>query len=347
MKTNGRARVCLVAEEMAGPLDEGTRNFAYSLAYGLKQHCDVRGLSVGGGFSNNGIVSLPASRTFLLRGLRDQIERFQPDVICYVPSASMTVFAFMRAWVLKSYAPAATVALVLLQPRRHTLPGRKVLSLFQPDLVLTQSERTRLYARALGCRTAVLPPAVDLDRFRPAAPEEKCALREKHGLPRDAFLALHVGHAKAGRNVDVLARLRPHAEPVFVAGSSTGVDGEIVQNLRAAGVRVIDHYVDAIEEIYRASDCYVFPVRSAEDAIEMPLSVLEAMASNLPVVSTRFGGLPDLFQDGPGLRFVSNEQQLIASVQARDWMQPCETRAMVEPYSWSNTARTLLEAALR
>lgn len=95
MKTNGRVRVCLVAEEMAGPFDEGTRNFAHSLTYGLKEHCDVRRLSIGGGFSNNGIVSLPASKTFLLRGLRDQIERFQPDVVCYVPSASMTVMAFI------------------------------------------------------------------------------------------------------------------------------------------------------------------------------------------------------------------------------------------------------------
>lgn len=248
---------------------------------------------------------------------------------------------------LKSYAPSAMVALVLLQPRRHTLPGRRVLSLFQPDLVLTQSERTRLYARALGCRTAVLPPAVDLDRFRTAAAEEKCALRERHGLPRDAFLALHVGHAKAGRNVDVLARLRPDAEPVFVAGSSAGVDEEILQNLRASGVTVIDHYVESIEEIYRASDCYVFPVRSAEDAIEMPLSVLEAMACNLPVVTMRFGGLPDLFREGPGLRFAANERQLIERVQVRDWMQPCGTRVMVEPYSWSNAARALLEVALR
>jgi glycosyltransferase involved in cell wall biosynthesis len=347
MTSNGRARVCLVAEEMAGPLDEGTRKFAHSMAYGLKEHCEVRGLSVGGGFSSNGIISLPQSKTFLLRGLRDQIERFQPDIVCYVPSASMTVFAFMRAWILKSYAPAAKTALVLLQPRRHTLPGRKVLSLFQPDLVLTQSERMRLYARDLGCRVAVLPPAVDLERFRPATPEERCALREKHSLPREAFIALHVGHAKAGRNVAVLSRLQPGATPVFVAGSSAGADGEIVRQLAMSGVRVIDTYVESIEEVYRASDCYVFPVRSADDAIEVPLSVLEAMACNLPVVSMRFGALPDLFRDGPGLRFVSNDEQLIERVQARDWMSPCETRAMVEPYSWSNAARALLEAALR
>ena len=342
-----RPRVCLVAEEMAGPLDEGARKFAYSLAGGLSAHSDVRGLSIGGGFSSNGIISLPASKTFLLRGLRDQIERFQPDLVCYVPSASMTVFAFMRAWVLKGYAPAAKTALVLLQPRRHTLPGRKVLSLFQPDVVLTQSEQMRRYARDIGCRVAVLPPAVNLDRFRPATAEERCAFRERHGLPRDAFIALHAGHAKPGRNVEVLARLLPDAQPVFVAGSSAGMDEALVRRLRSEGVLVITDYIPQIEDLYRASDCYVFPVRSADDAIEVPLSVLEAMACNLPVVSMRFGALPDLFHDGPGLRFVSREDELVENVRSRDWMQPSETRSMVEPYSWSNAARKLLEVSLR
>ena len=347
MSAKDRPRVCLVSEEMAGPLDEGTRKFAYSLAAGLQEFSDVRGLSVGGGFSSNGIVSLPASKTFLLRGLRDQIERFAPDVVCYVPAASMTVFAFLRAWLLKSYAPAATTALVLLQPRRHTLPARKVLGLFAPDIVLTQSERMRLYAREVGCRVAVLPPAVDLDRFRPASAEERCALRQQLGLPRDAFLALHVGHAKPGRNVEVMTRLRPHAEPVFVAGSSAGMDEGIVRRLSDGGVHVVSEYVRAIEHVYRAADCYVFPVRSADDAIEVPLSVLEAMACNLPVVTTRFGGLPDLFRDGPGLRFVASDDELVDAVRFHDWMAPCDTRSLVEPYSWSNAARTLLEAVQR
>jgi glycosyltransferase involved in cell wall biosynthesis len=331
---------------MAGPLDEGSRKFAYSLAGGLSAHSEVRGLSIGGGFSSNGIVSLPGSRTFLMRGLRDQVERFRPDLVCYVPAASMTVFAFMRAWVLKGYAPTAKTVLVLLQPRRHTLPGRKVLSLFQPDIVMTQSEQMRRYAREIGCRVAVLPPAVNLDRFRPASPEERCALRERLGLPRDAFIALHVGHAKPGRNVDALARLGPDIQPVFVAGSSAGMDESLVRRLREQGVLVITDYLPQIEDVYRAADCYVFPVRSADDAIEVPLSVLEAMACNLPVVSMRFGALPDLFHPGGGLRLVSREEELVESVRSRDWMQPSETRSMVEPYSWPNAARRLLEVAL-
>jgi len=343
--TKDSPRVCLVSEEMGGPLDEGTRKFAYSLTYALHEHCAVRGLSVGGGFSSNGVVCLPQSRTFLLRALRDQIESFAPDVLCYVPTGSMTVFAFMRAWILKGYAPSATTALVLLQPRRHTLPGRKVLAMFQPDVVLTQSERLRLYARQLGCRVAVLPPAVDLERFHPATPNEKLALRDQYGLPRDAFLALHVGHAKPNRNVETLARLRG-VQPVFVASSSAGMDKALVHRLAGEGVTVITDYVPSVEDIYRASDCYVFPVRSANDAIEMPLSVLEAMACNLPVVSTRFGGLPDLFHDGPGLRLVSNEEHLIESVASRGWMLPSETRTMVAPYSWSNAAKSLLEVTL-
>ena len=50
-------------------------------------------------------------------------------------------------------------------------------------------------------------------------------------------------------------------------------------------------YIPEVEDIYRLSDLYLFLAESDTAAIEVPLSVLEAMACNLPVICTPFGGL--------------------------------------------------------
>jgi len=71
--------------------------------------------------------------------------------------------------------------------------------------------------------------------------------------------------------------------------------------LKKYGFRIIDEYVPNIEEIYNLADCYVFPTFKRHNCIDMPLSVMEAMACNIPVISTKFGGLPKIFKEGNGL----------------------------------------------
>jgi len=60
----------------------------------------------------------------------------------------------------------------------------------------------------------------------------------------------------------------------------------------------MDRYIKKIEEIYQLSDCYIFPITFEGGGISILLSVLEAMACNLPVVTTKFGGLPAIFKGG-------------------------------------------------
>src|SRR5260370_38630398 len=49
-----------------------------------------------------------------------------------------------------------------------------------------------------------------------------------------------------------------------------------------------------VPEVLGASDIFVL----SSDFEGNPLSVMEAMASGLPIVSTAVGGVPDLFEDG-------------------------------------------------
>jgi glycosyltransferase involved in cell wall biosynthesis len=102
----------------------------------------------------------------------------------------------------------------------------------------------------------------------------------------------------------------------MVASTSTPADPEIEASLRAAGVNIVRRYLPDIERYYQAADVYLFPVEQEHGSVEIPLSVLEAMACDTPVVSTRFGGLPELFDDGPGLSYADADGMADAVRQA-------------------------------
>ena len=82
--------------------------------------------------------------------------------------------------------------------------------------------------------------------------------------------------------------------------------------------------------------------RNVADCIEMPLSVLEAMSCNLPVISTKFGALPRIFEEGDGLIFVDSEEDIIGAVKkVKNTDVNIETREKVLPYAWGNVVRWL------
>jgi glycosyltransferase involved in cell wall biosynthesis len=75
-------------------------------------------------------------------------------------------------------------------------------------------------------------------------------------------------------------------------------------------------YVDgpAKRAIYRTSDVYLFPSYSEG----LPISVLEAMAAGLPIVTSAVGGLRDFFQDGRmGFMTDSRKPAVLASLLKR------------------------------
>ncbi|MDQ3894131.1 MAG: glycosyltransferase family 4 protein [Actinomycetota bacterium] len=155
-----------------------------------------------------------------------------------------------------------------------------------------------------------------------------------------------MGHARPHRGLEWLIGLRDDVLPLVVIGKSLGFDPDVVQTLRNSGARVFDDYLPEIHEIYQLADVYAFPVRDEQSAIGAPLSVLEAMACNLPVVTTRFGALPRMISEGSGFFFVDDEAEFRAStIEAlRLQRDQVRTRSQVLQYSWGMMADDLLSA---
>jgi len=339
-------RVCIISEKLELPFDEGIKSFAYNMIKELSKDYNILALSIQGNKTDERYIKrLDINKTFLSFTLLREIRKFNPEIILYVPSPSATLFSFMRTRVLKLYKRKAMFIMIALQPREYTFISRKIIPFLIPDLVLVQSADVLKQLLKLGCQVKFIPSGVDLETFYPVSNENKSKLRSKYELDVNKFVIFHVGHINRNRNIQILKELQTENNLMIVVGStSTKQDRNLADELEEAGVRVITDYLENIKEVYQLSDCYVFPVTSETASIEIPLSVLEAMACNLPIITTRYGGLPTVFNsEGTGFFFVNDLNNLSDKIEEVKKINSCETRRMVEPYSWGTIAKRVLD----
>jgi glycosyltransferase involved in cell wall biosynthesis len=344
-------RILVFSERLSPPPDEGIKKLALSLATALRDlDHDVLILTTGGAdWPEMAVTNVRADRALRSIDLAQRAAVFSPDLVVYVPTASLTLASGLRAQMLKRHARGAPVALVATQGRRHSAGVRLAARLVKPDLCAVQSRHTEIQARALGWRTVRLSPGVDLKTFQPVSFTEKRQLRRAYDLPEEAPVILHVGHLNRARGVASLAGLADLALPVLAASTTTAQDAALAAELCAAGVHLITRYVPRVAELYQLADVYLFPVPPNPDessSIDWPLSVLEAVACDLPILTTRFGALLEVWEGRSGVLFYDDEASLRRGlVRLRE--HPAHTRSLAEPFSWQNAARGLLAEMVR
>lgn len=319
-------RICLVGE-LSNKLDEGMVNIASHFAERLSEHNEVITLN---------------PKSILSRGFWRKAKNFSPQIIHYIPGPSLISLMIVKT--MASYCKGARVVVSALIPF-FPLLSQRFVPLFKPDLILTQSLETEKMFAKLGCKTKFLPSGVDTARFAPVSQATKKQLREKYGLDEGKFVILHVGSIKKKRNIQALLRLQDGANQVLIIGSeSMSTEQKVYRELTEKGCLVWRTYFDHVEEIYALADCYVFPTISQTACIELPLSVMEAMSCNLPVISTRFGALPRIFDEGDGLFFVDSEEEIVQKLnEVKRKTIEIKTREKVLAYSWDGVVARLEE----
>jgi len=283
-------------------------------------------------------IRVPSTRTFAHHRLRRWIVDHNPEIVLYVPSPSSTLASFARSFFLRRHAPKAAIGMVALLPRRHGNLARPVITGGAPDVLFVPSYRSLLRASRFSVNGELVPIGVDLERFRQPAEGEKVALRRRFGVSDDAYVYLHVGHLSRRRNLDALIALAgaQRTEVIVVASTSTPEDESLRRRLEESRVRVIREVVP-IDEFYRLADCYVFPVVDDEGSVEVPLSVLEALSSGLPVLAKPFGGLRDHLPAGEDLRYWESTDELVAHANALRGNGGVTVREMSR-FAWSSIA---------
>jgi glycosyltransferase involved in cell wall biosynthesis len=148
-----------------------------------------------------------------------------------------------------------------------------------------------------------------------------------------------------GRNLAILKVLLNEGYKLVIIGSTRfESDTKFKQSLEKEGYVFFNGYIENIEEFYQASDIYVFPVFTYNSAIEFPLSVLEAMSCNLPILTTRFGGLPNSFSESECFRYFTGKNELLEKANLLTKIKICNNREIVlKDYSWEIVFKNLLK----
>ncbi len=332
------SKICLYVLQLEPPYDEGFKNFTYNL---LREAASKRkALRLGHGDPEVIDVQIGVNRLGVNRALRDALRGYRPEAIVYIPAGPVTLMNFIRAKMLRWYAGDAPLAMICLQPPRSSRLLLRMLRTIAPNVIYAQSESGRKVLQEVGYNARIIRSGADSNRFRPADPDEKARLRAEYGIDPSAYVVLHVGHINEGRNLRMLGEVAsvPNACPVLVGSTSTAQDASLATWLKGKGVRILDSFIERIEDVYRLADLYLFPVIDHGHAVEIPLSVLEAMACNLPVVTTRFGGLPECFQEGDGLYFANSSAEMLEKIETAKEAGMAHTRPKMADYTWSAVA---------
>ena len=142
-----------------------------------------------------------------------------------------------------------------------------------------------IYRDRLGLNFDFICNGVDLNQYTLPTESEKRNLREKLGLPLNAFIYVCVGSLIAIKNVPFLVESYASAfgsdEAVYLLLLGDGPDRKILEE-RYADNHQIDFRgnVRNVSEFLKACDVYV----SSSKSEGLPKSVMEAMATGLPVV---------------------------------------------------------------
>jgi glycosyltransferase involved in cell wall biosynthesis len=318
-------KICVVSN-FSDNHDEGLRNVAKSYFVALKKKYDVKKVSY-----------LSISDLLFLR-------QFNPSIIHLV--LSPTIFGLLLAKIISLVNYKSKVIISAINCSVPEWRFLWILKFFKVDLVLVQTKETENFFNSLGYPTKFLFNSVDIDKFRPVNGSEKEKLRLKYQIPLDKFVILHVASVTRQRNLEMLMEMQDKKNQVLIIGRETWpkfekIDFDIIERLREKGCKVWLKHFPNIEEIYNISDCYLFPSKEKNACIETPLSVLEAMACNLPVITTNFGSLPNLFKEENGLFFVE-EPKDIAKVLENINDVNVNNREKILPFAVNNFSRDLV-----
>ena len=171
------------------------------------------------------------------------------------------------------------------------------------DAFVAVSPETAAFARKRSevdeRRLLVIPNGIALDRFHPAA-EARDRVRRELAIDPAAWVVGSVGRIAVEKNQALLVRaMAPLLGPLVrlvIAGDGPLLPA-VTQLVADLGVTAFVHLLGArrdVPDVLNALDTFVL----SSDTEGLPLVVLEAMATGLPVLSTRVGGVPTVIDEG-------------------------------------------------
>jgi len=148
----------------------------------------------------------------------------------------------------------------------------------------------------------VIYNGIDPDLFKPASTEEKVLKKKQLGLNKNDFVLGNVGRMDYWKNQRILIeilpdlkKISPQINLILVGGGEE--EGNLKKLAIKKGVKNDVTFLgqrSEVNQILKAFDIFIFPSLTEG----LPLVIIEAMATGLPVVASYVGGIPELIIHG-------------------------------------------------
>ena len=204
-------------------------------------------------------------------------------------------------------------------------------------------------ARGLGIkRVRLWPKAVDTVRYTPGNASKEMRHRLSGGEP-DKPLMIYVGRLSHEKRLDWLYAPVTQIPGVRLALVGSGPAEAYLRERFKDTDTVFTGYMsgDDLASAYASADVFAFP----SDTETLGFVAMEAMASSVPVVGARAGGIPDVITNGRnGFMFTPGDlgelteklRTLLFDPGLRKEMGE-NARADVEPHNWLASTRRLVD----
>jgi glycosyltransferase involved in cell wall biosynthesis len=226
------------------------------------------------------------------------------------------------------------------------------------DAILCENNNFKDFLVSQGLNSKIITlvrNGINIDFFQPG---DSMKVRKYLGLKNDQMILLSIGNLNKNKNhallINAFAEIVTSKTPLnlYIIGEGEEQDGlkkqikELKLEHKIILLGLLDH--KSISEWMKAADIFILPSRSEGT----PNSLLEAMASGLPVIASQVGGIPELIQENiEGLLFESDSKEelkeklykLIKDKQLQELLGKNAQKKIATHYSsWENQAEKLL-----
>jgi glycosyltransferase involved in cell wall biosynthesis len=192
-------------------------------------------------------------------------------------------------------------------------------------------------------KTSFLHNAVDINLFKPVTNKEKIRLRKKFNLPINKPIVLFVGRLVEKKGFDKLFEARDKDYLILFVG-----DGDVPEQMKnKEGTLFLKGMPqEKLREMYQLADIFCLPSKNEG----FPLTILEAMASGLPIITSDNPGY-DLYLDRNYVKFIRSEsketekaiKELLNDKKQLIQMWKYSRQESTKRFNWNKNVTSLLE----
>ena len=251
---------------------------------------------------------------------------------------------------------------------RRVVPSGKIMQKLikiiaeNSDYIIFNSSYTRdeLLKFSTPKKYCIIPSTLNLQKFKSG---KSTKLRRKINLPDDSLIILYIGYLIEKKGVcyliEVMSDVIKKIKNVHLVIGGDGFEAEKLKKL--VKKHRLDHSVtflgwvdhNDLPDYYRDADLFVLPsiIDSKGETETLGMVLVEAMASGVPVIGSKVGGIPDVIKPNVGLLtepknpadIAQKLLHLLPNKTKRQKMGLAGVKWAHENFSWENISKHYLK----